>query len=289
MASGGEGNRSREHLEVSQPNKSKKKKSMRPIDPEDIPQFLSSTPERITHDTHLLSVSFNMADPRAYYPNYCRLVGASSTSQTLNPRHYEDLPLEAIHRSQPLSIGRSSAGTPSPSPSPTCIFPQLSATRIRDSSSEKPNIMDNTPLLTQHYMHPDLSPSPTPSATLDETWHPTNDAARALKDSMRRLFTQAYHSRSDIPNSIRHAMFNDFKEAHKGRVYGRGPLNDVRLLVSGLEDIGSSRQAETLVGVQIAAMSAQIAKMTEALEELERRRVAEQENMCVFIKSKNKC
>ncbi|WMV19942.1 hypothetical protein MTR67_013327 [Solanum verrucosum] len=49
--------------------------------------------------------------------------------------------------------------------------------------------------------------------------------------------------------------------------------------VSGLEDIGSSRQAEALDGVQIAAMSDQIAKLTAALAESERRRVAEQENM----------
>ncbi|WMV41978.1 hypothetical protein MTR67_035363 [Solanum verrucosum] len=43
-----------------------------------------------------------------------------------------------------------------------------------------------------------------------------------------------------------------------------------------LQGVGSSRQAETLDGVQIAAMSAQIAQLTSALTELERRRVAEQ-------------
>ncbi|WMV46840.1 hypothetical protein MTR67_040225 [Solanum verrucosum] len=47
---------------------------------------------------------------------------------------------------------------------------------------------------------------------------------------------------------------------------------------SGLEGIGSSRQAEALDGVQIAAMSAQINKFTTALTESEWRRVAEQES-----------
>ncbi|KAG5584936.1 hypothetical protein H5410_045370 [Solanum commersonii] len=47
----------------------------------------------------------------------------------------------------------------------------------------------------------------------------------------------------------------------------------------GLESIGSSRQAEALDGVQIAAMSDQIAKLTAALAESERRRVAEQESI----------
>ncbi|WMV09072.1 hypothetical protein MTR67_002457 [Solanum verrucosum] len=52
---------------------------------------------------------------------------------------------------------------------------------------------------------------------------------------------------------------------------------------SGLEGIGSSRQAETLDGVQIAAMSAQIAKLTAALAESERRKVAEQESMSDIV------
>ncbi|WMV57822.1 hypothetical protein MTR67_051207 [Solanum verrucosum] len=66
---------------------------------------------------------------------------------------------------------------------------------------------------------------------------------------------------------------------HKGRCYGLGFRNDVRRLQSGLEGIGSSRQAEALDGVQIAAMSDQIAKLTAALAASERRRVAEQESM----------
>ncbi|WMV25022.1 hypothetical protein MTR67_018407, partial [Solanum verrucosum] len=66
---------------------------------------------------------------------------------------------------------------------------------------------------------------------------------------------------------------------HKGRYYGLGSRNDVRRLQSGLEGIGSSRQAETLDGVQIAAMSAQIAKLIAALAKSDQRRVAEQESM----------
>ncbi|WMV51787.1 hypothetical protein MTR67_045172 [Solanum verrucosum] len=49
--------------------------------------------------------------------------------------------------------------------------------------------------------------------------------------------------------------------------------------VSGLEGIGSSRQAEALDGVQIVVMSAQITKLTATLAESERRRVVEQESM----------
>ncbi|WMV19185.1 hypothetical protein MTR67_012570 [Solanum verrucosum] len=66
---------------------------------------------------------------------------------------------------------------------------------------------------------------------------------------------------------------------HKGRCYGLESRNDVRRLQSGLEGIGSSCQAEALDGVQIAAMSAQIAQLTSVLEESERRRVAEQQSM----------
>ncbi|KAH0655298.1 hypothetical protein KY285_030180 [Solanum tuberosum] len=66
---------------------------------------------------------------------------------------------------------------------------------------------------------------------------------------------------------------------HKGRCYGLGSRNDVRCLQSGLEGIGLSRQAEALDSVQIAAMSDQIAKLTAALAESERKRVAEQQNM----------
>ncbi|KAG5631905.1 hypothetical protein H5410_003622 [Solanum commersonii] len=70
-----------------------KKKSRRPIDPEDIAGSISSALERISHDTHLFAVPFGKTNPRQYYPNYCRPVGASATSQPLPSRRYEDLPL----------------------------------------------------------------------------------------------------------------------------------------------------------------------------------------------------
>ncbi|WMV50147.1 hypothetical protein MTR67_043532 [Solanum verrucosum] len=66
---------------------------------------------------------------------------------------------------------------------------------------------------------------------------------------------------------------------HKGRCYGLSSLNNVRRLQSGLESIGSSRQAEAVDGVQIDAMSNQITKLTAALAESERKRVAEQQRM----------
>ncbi|WMV24187.1 hypothetical protein MTR67_017572 [Solanum verrucosum] len=301
--------------------------------------------------------------------------------------------------------------------------------RLGDSSSEQSDAMAGTPLLTMCFVHPDVSPSSTatPSATPDDTmpalvpgqkdrlgrvmiepdgssWHPAKDAAWALKDCVRRLYTHAYHSWIEILNSICQAMFNNFKTmctwdlmynlvigttferkasarlsswlkkirdsgecpdwmlphvfdelgqywntnkfkaisdqakkardslkggslhtrgakmvgtiaremndfhqyvaenldssvqltpelstqiwkekvvegTHKGRVYGLGSRNDVRRLQLGLEGIGSSRQAEALDGVQIVAMSDQIAKLTVTLAESERRRVAEQESV----------
>ena len=92
MSSGDDSDRHHEHLGVSQ-TKQAKKKSGRPIDPEDIAGSISSAPERISHDTHLFVVPFGTADPRQYYPNYRRPVDASSTSQALPSRRYEDLPL----------------------------------------------------------------------------------------------------------------------------------------------------------------------------------------------------
>ncbi|WMV19338.1 hypothetical protein MTR67_012723 [Solanum verrucosum] len=420
MSSGGDGDRYREHLGVGQTKQAKKKKSRRPIDPEDIAGSISSAPERISHNTHLFAVPFGTADPRQYYLNYRRPVGSSSTSQALPSRRYEDLPLQAIRRARPLSAG---------TPSPTGTSPQLSAMRLEDSSSEHSDAMAGTPPLTQRFVHPDVSPSSTaaPSATPHDTmpalapgqkdrlgrvmiepdgssWHPAKDAAQALKECVRKLYTQAYHSWSEIPNSIRQVMFNNFKTmctwesrynlvigttferkasirlsnwlksvrdngirpgwmlphgfaelgqywktdkfkaisdqakmargslkggslhtggaktvgtiaremndfnkyvaenldssvqltpelstqiwkekviggTHKGRCYGLGSRNDVRRLQSGLEGIGSSRQAEALDGVQIAAMSDQITKLTAALAESERKRVAEQQSM----------
>ncbi|KAG5605103.1 hypothetical protein H5410_026595 [Solanum commersonii] len=151
MSSGSDNDRHREHLGVSQTKQAKKKKSRRPIDPKDIEGSISSVPERINHDTHLFVVPFGIADPWQYYPNYR-------------------------------------------TPSPIGTSPQLSAMRLGDSSSEQSDAMASTPLLTQRFVHPDVSLS----------WHPANDAAWALKDYVRRLYTH-------IPNSIRQTMFNNFK------------------------------------------------------------------------------
>ncbi|KAH0757623.1 hypothetical protein KY290_021116 [Solanum tuberosum] len=87
---------------------------------------ISSTPERINHDTYLFVVPFGTADPRQYYPNYRRPAGASSTSHELHSRRYEDLPLQAIRRARPL-IG-----------------------------SEQSDAMAGTPPLTQRFLHPDV-------------------------------------------------------------------------------------------------------------------------------------
>ncbi|KAG5610754.1 hypothetical protein H5410_022035 [Solanum commersonii] len=141
-------------------------KSGGPIDPEDIPGSISSTPERISHHTHLFVVLFGTTDPRAYYPNYHRPVGASSTSQALPQRRYEDIPLQAILRARPLSTGSISDGTPSP----IGASPPLSTMRIGDSSSEQSNVMAGMPLFTQCFVHTGVSPSSTAarSATPDD-------------------------------------------------------------------------------------------------------------------------
>ncbi|KAG5630672.1 hypothetical protein H5410_002389 [Solanum commersonii] len=307
-----------------------------------IPRFHFSDPERITHDTHFLVVLFGKADHREYYPNYSQPIGVSSTSQSLPPQHYEDLSLEAIHRAPTLSSYKSSTGTPSPCQSPTGISPQLSSTRIRYSNSERSDVVVGTPPLTQHYVHPGHRDRGIELTVMiksnGSSWHPAKDAALDLKDSVKRLFKQAYQSWSQIPNNIRQAMLNKFKTlctwesrstmliattferrassklsswlknarkremgrtplvhefgqndtltvqsnldrmvggTHKGRVYCRGSQNDVRLPMSGLKAIGSSSQDEKINGVQIAAMSTQVEKMTAALQLSEQKRVAE--------------
>ncbi|KAG5616327.1 hypothetical protein H5410_016151 [Solanum commersonii] len=196
-----------------------------------------------------------------------------------------------------------------------------------------------TPPLTQRLVHPDVSPSSTstPSATPDDTmpafapgqkdrlgrvmiesdgssWNPVKDVARALKDCVRRLYTHAYHSWSEIPNSSRQAMFNNFKtmctwesmyNLVNGTTFERKASARLSSWLKKVWDsskrpswmlphvfdelgIGSSRQAEALDGVQIAAMLDQIAKLTAALAQSEWRRVAEQESMSEFSKLKNK-
>uniref|UniRef100_M1DSI6 Uncharacterized protein n=1 Tax=Solanum tuberosum TaxID=4113 RepID=M1DSI6_SOLTU len=156
-----------------------------------------------------------------------KISGVTSTSQSLPPRCYKDLPIQAIRQARPLSAGRLLADL-TPSPKGTSLQP--STMRIRDSISEKSDVVAGTPPLTQHYVHPGVSPTPTPAETsalasgqrdrIDRvmiepdgsSWYPANDAARTLKDSVRRLFTQTYHSWSEIPNSIRQAMFNERKK-----------------------------------------------------------------------------
>ncbi|WMV29013.1 hypothetical protein MTR67_022398 [Solanum verrucosum] len=283
MSSGGDGDRSREHLGVSQTNRAKKKNSRRTIDLEDIPGSISSAPECINHDTHLFDVLFGTADPRACYPNYHRPVDASSISQALPPRHYEDLPLQVIHRARPLSAGRISDGTPSPTDAPR-------ATPDDERPALAPRQKDR---LGRVMIESDGS-----------SWNPAKDAAQALKECVRRLFTQAYHFWSEIPNSIRQAMFNEFKywntykfkamseQAKKatgslkgGSLYTRGAKNvgTITREMLGLQGIRSSRQVKALDGVQIVVMSTQIAQLTSALAESERRRVVEQQSMGVTI------
>ncbi|KAG5571956.1 hypothetical protein H5410_061722 [Solanum commersonii] len=100
--------------------------------------------------------------------------------------------------------------------------------RIGDSSSEQSDVMAGTPPLTQRFVYLGVSPSSTtaPSATSDDempalapgqkdrlrrvmnepngsSWHPAKDNTRALKDCVRTLYTQAYHSWSKTPNNIR--------------------------------------------------------------------------------------
>uniref|UniRef100_M1DIA7 Uncharacterized protein n=1 Tax=Solanum tuberosum TaxID=4113 RepID=M1DIA7_SOLTU len=154
-----------------------------------------------------------MADPRAYYPNYRRPVGASSTSHALPPRCYEDLPLQAIRRPRPLSAGRISNGTPSP----IGTSPQLFAMSIGDSSSKQSDAMAAAPSATPDAHMPALAPGQKDRLGRfmiepdGSSCHPVKDAARALKDCVRRLYTHAYYSWSEIPNSIRQALFNEFK------------------------------------------------------------------------------
>ncbi|WMV55128.1 hypothetical protein MTR67_048513 [Solanum verrucosum] len=393
MSSGGYDDRHREHLGVSQTKQAKKKKSRRPIDPEDIAGSISSASERISHDTHLFVVLFGTADPQHYYPNYRRPFGALSTSQALPSRRYEDLPLQSIRRARPLSAC---------TPSPTGTSPQLSAMRLGDSSSEQSDAMTGTPSLTQHFVHPELITLGARFQTTMCTWELRYNLVigttferkasarlsswlKSVRDSGERpgwmlphvfdelgqywntdkfkaISDQAKMARGSLKCGSLHTggaktvgtitremekelgctpiepevfkkthirkkenesnpdvwvqeraerTFNDFHKyvaenldssvqltpelstqiwkekvvggTYKGRCYGLCSLNDVRRLQSGLEGIGSSRQVEALDGVQIAAMSDQIAKLTAALEESKRKRVAEQQSMSETI------
>ncbi|KAG5581394.1 hypothetical protein H5410_052021 [Solanum commersonii] len=149
MSPGCDGDRHCEHLGVSQTKQAKKKKSRKLIHPEDIVGSISSASGRINHDTHLFDILFGTVDHRQYYPNYRRPVGASSTSQALPARRYEDLLLQAIRRARPLSAS---------TPSPTGTSPQLSAMRIVDSSSEQSDAMTARPSAKQDDEMPTLAP-----------------------------------------------------------------------------------------------------------------------------------
>ncbi|WMV46392.1 hypothetical protein MTR67_039777 [Solanum verrucosum] len=140
----------------------------------------------------------------------------------------------------------------------TGTSPQLSVMRLGDSSSEQSNAMVGTPPLTQRFVHPDVSPSSkaTPSARPDNkmpalapgqkdrlsrvmikpdgsSWHLAKDVARALKDYVRRLYTQAYHSLSEVSNSIRQSMFNNFKHWNTYKFKARSSLKGGSLHTGG--------------------------------------------------------
>ncbi|KAG5614674.1 hypothetical protein H5410_014498 [Solanum commersonii] len=120
--------------------------------------------------------------------------------------------------------------------------------------------------LTQHYVHPSVSPIPT--ATPDETfalaprkrdrigrvviesngssWNPAKDAARALKDIGTRISSRQCSNKSKRLEAI-------LRVARCTPEVQRA-LNRLQREMSDLEGIGSSCQAETLDGIQIASM-----------------------------------
>ncbi|KAG5619901.1 hypothetical protein H5410_005119 [Solanum commersonii] len=76
---------------------------------------------------------------------------------------------------------------------------------------------------------------------------------------------------------------NDFHQYVAENLDSSVQLTPELRLQSGLEGIGLSRQAEVLDGVQIVAMLDQITKLTAALVESDRRRVAKQERMSEIV------
>uniref|UniRef100_M1DBG7 Uncharacterized protein n=1 Tax=Solanum tuberosum TaxID=4113 RepID=M1DBG7_SOLTU len=100
MSSGGDCDRHREDLGVSQTNKAKMKKSTRrPIDPEDISGSISSAPERISHDTHLFSISFG-------YSSTMTLIGSVSPSSIAAPSATPDVEMPTLALSHKDKLGR---------------------------------------------------------------------------------------------------------------------------------------------------------------------------------------
>ncbi|WMV37879.1 hypothetical protein MTR67_031264 [Solanum verrucosum] len=229
MLSGGDGDRHCEHFRVSQTNKAEKKKSdRRPTDPEDIPGSIYSAPERISHDTHLFVVPFGTADPRQYCPNYHRPVGVSSihrnclhvTTRTYLYRLFVD--------HEPYHVSPSS--TAAPSATPDVAMPAL-APGQKDRLGRVMIELDGS------------------------SWHPAKDAARALKDCVRRLYTHAYHFWSEILNSIRQAIFNEFKNTEKFKAISeqakksRGSFKGGSLHTRGAKTVGTiTREMEKELG-----------------------------------------
>ncbi|WMV45121.1 hypothetical protein MTR67_038506 [Solanum verrucosum] len=284
--------------EEYQTKQAKKKKSRRPIDPEDIAGSISTAPECISHDTHLFAVLFGIADPRQYY-----LITVDQSVLHLLHRH--------------------------------CLYNAMRTYLYRLFVKHAPyQHVLNLPQdrLGRVMIEPDGS-----------SWHPAKDVGRALKDCVRRLYTQAYHSWTKIPNNIRQAMFNNFKAISDQAKMARGSLKGGSLHIGGAKKVGTiAREMEKELGrtpiepeifkkthvrkkenesdpdvwveeraeqtfndfhqyvaenldssIQltpelstqiwkekvIAAMSDQIAKLTAALAESERRRVTEQQSM----------
>uniref|UniRef100_M1DXV8 Integrase core domain containing protein n=1 Tax=Solanum tuberosum TaxID=4113 RepID=M1DXV8_SOLTU len=110
MSSGGDGARHREHLGVSQTKQAKKKKSRRPIDPEDIAGSISSAPERINHDTHLFAVPFGTSPQLS-----AMRLGDSSTEQSDAMAGTPPLTQNFVHP----YVSPSSTTTPSATPHDT--------------------------------------------------------------------------------------------------------------------------------------------------------------------------
>ncbi|WMV45239.1 hypothetical protein MTR67_038624 [Solanum verrucosum] len=255
MSSGGDSDRHREHLRVSHTKQAKKKKSRRPIDPEDIAGSISSAPERISHDTHILIVLFGTADPRQYYPNYRRPVGTSSTSQAVPSVHYEDLALHAIHRGRPLS-----AATPSATPDEMLHLVPGQKHRLGRvmivpdrSSSGSEKELGRTPIAPEVFKKTHVRKKENESNP--DEW---------VEERVKQTFNEFQHYLAEnLDSSVEmtpQLSTHIWKEkvvggTHKGTVYGLGYRNN------------------------IAAMSDQIAKLIAALAESERRRVVEKEIM----------
>ncbi|KAG5599940.1 hypothetical protein H5410_031310 [Solanum commersonii] len=116
--------------------------------------------------------------------------------------------------------------------------------------------------------HPSLTPDPSPTGAVT-----TSRATILIGAPPRSAAITTGHS-----SSVWVAVAANSDSSYKQRVY-TSKLTAVVTDLEGLEGIGLSRQAETLEGLQIGAMLDQIVKLTAALAESERKRVAEQQTM----------